>query len=392
MYSDEQSRINAVISYFFLWPFILLAKRWTPLADPYVRSHAKRSSIIIGSGFLALMIYFFLRRFLDISLIWINLKQVVMILIMGAMIFFLMKGAYRAYHGVTGEEIITLDTSKFSGLAAVHGVFSITSEEEKIRILASMIPLFGIFIAKKYPHELTEQNRIVGSGLLFLYFLALSFSGGEGFSSFLVLVIWILFFVIEAVLLFVYGQFLSWKILEKIPSYRELEAFFLTSFLGVGEFVRVSIWGKKSFVFSEKYFSFLEKWTTSRTDTIVPYFMPAWLLGIPFWNLFGIPSLFIEKYTPYRKLVIQWLIITLLYAYFFFFERDFTHVGVFILLFPIVHIMVYGGSDPATQSPFVGLLLRLYESIFVRGTPVSESASYVYTAPEQGAITEIISE
>lgn len=38
---------------------------------------------------------------------------------------------------------------------------------------------------------------------------------------------------------------------------------------------------------------------------VEPYFMPPGLLGMPFFNLFGIPSLFIARYEPYRKLVLE---------------------------------------------------------------------------------------
>lgn len=47
--------------------------------------------------------------------------------------------------------------------------------------------------------------------------------------------------------------------------------------------------------------------------------MPANLLAIPFFNLFGIPSLFIERYQGYRRLIIEGLLITLLWAYVLFF-------------------------------------------------------------------------
>lgn len=63
----EQDRINAMISYFFLGPLFLLAKKNTPLADPYVRGHARQSSIIIGMTFLVGMVYLGVRSYIQIS-------------------------------------------------------------------------------------------------------------------------------------------------------------------------------------------------------------------------------------------------------------------------------------------------------------------------------------
>jgi hypothetical protein len=68
MYSSEQSRINAVTSYFFLGPIFLLAKKDTPLADPYVRSHAKKASMIIGLMCIGLFAYFFFKPYIAFSL------------------------------------------------------------------------------------------------------------------------------------------------------------------------------------------------------------------------------------------------------------------------------------------------------------------------------------
>jgi hypothetical protein len=68
MYSNEQSRINAVICYFFLGPFILFAKKDTPLGDTYVRAHAKESSKIVGIMVVVYILYFFVRNYINIGI------------------------------------------------------------------------------------------------------------------------------------------------------------------------------------------------------------------------------------------------------------------------------------------------------------------------------------
>jgi hypothetical protein len=68
MYSNEQSRINAVISYFFLGPFILFAKKDTPLGEQYVQAHAKEASKIIGIMLVVYIFYFFIQKYINIGI------------------------------------------------------------------------------------------------------------------------------------------------------------------------------------------------------------------------------------------------------------------------------------------------------------------------------------
>lgn len=47
---SEQTKINAVLSYFLLGPIFLLAHSNPNLAHPFVRSHAKNASKILIIG------------------------------------------------------------------------------------------------------------------------------------------------------------------------------------------------------------------------------------------------------------------------------------------------------------------------------------------------------
>ncbi len=79
---NEQSRINAMISYFLLGPLFLLAKSGTPLREPFVRSHAFRASIIMGIALSIYCVYIlFIRVFLDISLLGIQLHSIILSII-----------------------------------------------------------------------------------------------------------------------------------------------------------------------------------------------------------------------------------------------------------------------------------------------------------------------
>ena len=83
--------------------------------------------------------------------------------------------------------------------------------------------------------------------------------------------------------------------------------------------------------------------------------MPAALIAIPVWNIFTIPSLFIASYRAYRSLIIQGLIITLLSVLIVIFGGSLRSGLLLLLLFPIVHIFTYAGSDITTRAPIVGI-------------------------------------
>lgn len=98
---NEQSRINATISYFFLGPLFLLVRGDTPFSDPFVRGHARRASVIIGVSLVIILIYLFLiQPLITWSLFGISIRSVILTIFMTILSFFLLHGAYRAYHGI----------------------------------------------------------------------------------------------------------------------------------------------------------------------------------------------------------------------------------------------------------------------------------------------------
>jgi uncharacterized membrane protein YedE/YeeE len=101
---DISTRINALISYLFLGPIILLASKDTPLADPYVRGHAKQASTIIVIGAILFVLYRMLHVYLTFALFGISIGLVVVTLIVSLTLLALMAGAYRAYHGISANE------------------------------------------------------------------------------------------------------------------------------------------------------------------------------------------------------------------------------------------------------------------------------------------------
>lgn len=361
MYSNEQSRINAVISYFFLGPFILFAKKDTPLGDSYVQSHARESSKIIGIMLLLCVLYFFIRKYINIGIpgVGLNVSTIVLASIIWVTLLYLSRWAYHAYLGNTPWEKNSINIRQLWNIE-VSWVYKVETEEEKSRILASMIPLLGIWIAKKYQIPVMVRWRVVGSFFAFLYFFSFLFSSRVGFIPTVILVVGIVVFVVEAIYIFLYGSFVSWNILDKIPTYNEVESHIKAWIKSIIEFFRISFGKEKSGTYSENFSNYLKE-TTSIIPHEEKYFMPAGLIGIPFWNLFTLPSLFIKKFQSYRRIVTEWLIITLIVCFFFFWRKDFSSPYLLILLFPVIHILIYARDGQDIHTPGIGLITWFFQ-------------------------------
>lgn len=74
---DISTRINALIAYLFLGPIMLLAKKDTPLADPYVRGHARRASIIIAIGAIVFVLYRLVHPYLGFGIFGISIDIII---------------------------------------------------------------------------------------------------------------------------------------------------------------------------------------------------------------------------------------------------------------------------------------------------------------------------
>ncbi len=384
---DEQSRINAVISYFFLGPLFLLAKKGTPLAVESVQIHAKKSSKIILITLIVLFLYFFLlKNLLNVNFLGIQLDTILLTLIIGGCLYLLLRGAYYAYTWViaTPEQI---EKNSQITLPSTH-TYTVETEEEKVHLLAGMIPFLWIWLSKKYPSEIMTHSRILGSFFTFFSLASFSVGGSESFIPFLIIGSYILLFVVEWVSIFLQGQFLIIKPLTQIPAYSDIEAFILASLRSIWEFFRIVFWGSARTTFSTLLQEESEK-NKVITQIHTPYFMPIGSVWIPFWNIFTLPSLFLEKYTEYRNLIVQWFFITVIIAYVGIYLRDFWSPILSLLLFPIIHLLIFSSSDTSTHSPGIGTIVEIlrrsiaiFHQVKKKESP-KEEAKYTYEVEEK---------
>ncbi|MBC7503737.1 hypothetical protein H7169_02100 [Candidatus Gracilibacteria bacterium] len=352
---DISTRINALVAYLFLGPIILLARKDTPLADPYVRGHAKQASIIIVTGAILFLVYRLLHTYLMFGIFGISIGLVVVTLIVSLTLLALMAGAYRAYHGISANETNWRSLSMPNNTITV-GAYS---EEEKVRIIASFIPWVGILIAHKYLTRETLIGRKLGS--LFALMLLTStifFSGGTTTLTMIMTITYIGLIVATAAQLFGYSRFLEFEIYSRVPTYNELDAHIKASIVTIYDFCRIAFGGKKVSDYGTRYTLLLEQNNKIKSPTL-PYFAPIWIVAIPGINLITLPSLWQAQYREYTPLILQGAMLTILTIW----SYGLTSQMGLYLLWPILTLIVESQTNVLTRAPITSVIVDLYHGV-----------------------------
>jgi hypothetical protein len=359
---NTQARINAMIAYFFLGPLFLIVPRDTPFGEEYVRGHARRASMIMGIGIIILIAYLFLLKpILDFTLPFdISLNSVILTAYMVILSGYLIHGAYRAYHGVDARAVQNISL----GASTEHIAWTY-SEEEKIRILASFIPFVGIFIARQYPIAPYTIGRKVGNLTAFILITLIVFYGGSVSTLvFAITITSIVLWIVTAVYLFMHDVFLSISLYAYIPTYASIEAHVAASMISLYDFFRVAFGGSKQGNYRDLYSQKLKLYETVIAPT-TPYILPSWIIAIPGLNLLTLPSIMSEGARPYRGLITQGIIITILTAIIVWLYGTGSSRGLY-LLFPIITLLAHAGDNLLTRAPLTSPILSLM-SLFTRG-------------------------
>ena len=239
---DEQSRINAMISYFFLAPLFLFAKRDTPLGEPFVNAHARRASWIMLGGILAYTLFVLISPILSaINIFGISLTTTVLALLVSILLIVLIHGAYRAYHGIEATAVDMGISWKKPETTLLENTYS---EEQKIRIVAAFIPFLGIILAEKYPLPEIYIARKVSNTVMTVFLVLSVFMTNTTLLFFLTLFS-IVLVVVTAVYLFGFSRFLYFSFYDRIPSYAECEAHLQAIWLTSIDTIRIAFGKEK---------------------------------------------------------------------------------------------------------------------------------------------------
>lgn len=357
---DISTRINALIAYLFLGPLLLLSKKGTPLADPFVRGHAKRASIIIAIWLILFVIYYWIHNILLFTFLGISIDVVVLTAIVSGTILALMAGAYRAYSGFSAGE------SSWKSFAMPENSIQewAYSEETKIRIIASFVPFVGILVASRYPSRENIIGRKIGNIFVFLLLTSVVFFswGTTTFTMFLT-VLYIGLIVFTAVQMFGFSRFFEFAFYGKIPTYLEFDAHAKAWILISFDFFRIAFGGEKKMSYAERYATFLEK-NLQVSEATTPYLAPNWIIAVPWINLITLPSFWQSKYSEYRPMILQGFMITACLTLVVWFYGVGSQMWLY-LLFPILTLIVES-TNMNVRAPITSIMVDLVD-MFSRG-------------------------
>lgn len=100
--------------------------------------------------------------------------------------------------------------------------------------------------------------------------------------------------------------------------------------------------------------------------------MPLWIVGLPVINLITLPSYWNASYSRYRSLILQGITLTIFFGVIWFFYGWNSSIQS-LLLFPIIHLIVYASRDVDTLAPIVSFAPSLVHLLSKSQANLSES-------------------
>lgn len=237
------------------------------------------------------------------------------------------------------------------------------SEEQKIQILASFLPIIGIFIAVKNPRQEILTGRKIGNFFLFLViFFWILESSTVSFLAFASIAIYTAILVSTAVFLMTQDKFLELKLYKFIPTYHELEAS-LHAFIDSSiDFFKVAFGKEKSFTFAQKKAEYTELYS-AKIPPETPYWTAPALIGIPVLNLITLPSFFQKKFHEYQGNIAEGFFLTVLFCVIIFFAKN--NFLLELLVFPIFTLIAETKTNTNVRAPIVSIARNIFIFAFL---------------------------
>lgn len=349
---DQNTRINAAITYFFMGPIFLLARAGTPFSHPFVREHAKKSSLYMAIFAVILFIFFGVRKYLYINVFGLSLDTIILSVLLIGFFLFMILAWYKAFQGNSNSNTLEKNHKNLTEFHSEN-----YTEETRIRIITAFLPIFGIFLATKNPlEEIKIARKVWNFFLFFILLFAILFKGFVNFPVFIVLAVYIALFVATAVFLMAESKFLHIKYYNLIPTYHELEAKIHASIESFFDFFRIAFGKEKTKNFSDRYHFYLEKYSTKTAPETAFWTHPA-IIAIPLINIFTIPSFFREKFHEYQGNIAEWFLLTIFAVLIAFFGNNFMF---YMLIFPIATLIAEAKTNINIRAPFVSIARNLF--------------------------------
>lgn len=350
---DQQIRINAAISYFFLGPLFLFSKKQYAISNDFVQWHARRATFHILGALIVFAVLYLLRQFLYFEFFGIFLYDIIMSAFFAIFFFVQMFGAYRAFYGKWFDETTKI-AEDFSQTISRDGY----SEELKIQITLSFLPIISAFIAERNPLPEIIIGRKVSHFFLFLLIVSWVLAGTTiNILSLIILIGFIVLIVTNAVWIFAKNSFLFLKIYKFIPTYHEFEAKIFAFFIMTKEFFQIAFGKQKEKNFQNEYSKILAK-----NSQKIPFSEKFWthpaIIAIPFVNIITIPSFFQKKFHEYQWNIVEWFFLTILCAIIIF--AKFSYFWLYFMIFPIITLIAQAKKNSQIRAPITSVSRNIF--------------------------------
>ena len=295
----------------------------------------------------------FIWGFLQLFWWFFSLANIIFTALMVAFFIVMFTAGYRAFRGENHENLMLANDSKNIPIFQSNNF----SDEQKIQILSSFLPIIGIFTTQKNSFSEMQIGRKVGNFFFFLMiFFGVLFESFINFPTFFVLLAYIVLFVTTAVFLMTESKFFQPKQYRYIPTYHDAEAFLHASLSACGEFFKVAFGQEKKSSFQEK-FQFYQHKYSKKVAIETPFWTHPVIIGIPILNLITIPSFFNKKFHEYQGNIAEGFFLTILCILIFIFS-DF--YALYLLIFPIATLIAEWKTNANVRAPITSIARNIF--------------------------------
>lgn len=307
----------------------------------------------MGIFAIILVVFFQLQKYLFVQILGISLANIIFTALLAAFFVVMFRAGYRAFRGENNENLANHESPENINIFESQNF----SEEQKIQILSSFLPIIGIFTTQTNILPEMKIGRKVGNFFLFLMiFFGILFDSFINFPTFFVLLAYIVLFVTTAVFLMTESKFFQPKQYRYIPNYHDIEAFLHASLSACGEFFKVAFGQEKQSNFREK-FDFYQKKYSEKIAIETPFWSHPAIIGIPILNLITIPSFFNKKFHEYQGNIAEGFFLTILFILILIFS-DF--YALYLLIFPIATLIAEGKTNANIRAPITSIARNIF--------------------------------
>jgi len=338
---------NATVSYLFMAWFFLFAKNNPDINNDFVKSHSKKAIFIHILFFINWLIFISFWTGISFEIYNYSFDNIISIVVNILLFFTLIFWIYKANKWEIFEILKTVKISKNMKLSFEKNKTEL-SEEDKVTLILTKIPLIWFLIWSKYKENLIIENDLklnyIITTIMFLLFIFWNIN-----LSNLLFLFYIIFIVFTSVMLFIRNEVMQIN-LTSIPHLKEIRLY-LIAFISYMK----TYFSKKDFI---KYEDVLFYIKNKEYDRLLkdkkeleakPHFK-LWknLIYIPILNLISFFNINVLE----RKHIISWIIITIFVIYLWFTSSFFNETQI-LLLIPIFAWLWHIKNDSNYEFPFL---------------------------------------